>query len=81
MSPAGWILVGLLRAYRAVLSPIVGPACRFEPTCSRYAEEAVRRHGAMRGSALAVKRLLRCRPGAPGGYDPVPEDPTSPTGP
>jgi putative membrane protein insertion efficiency factor len=55
-----------------VLSPLLPPSCRFEPTCSRYAEDAVRRYGAIKGSKLAAKRLLRCRPGCEGGYDPVP---------
>jgi putative membrane protein insertion efficiency factor len=72
VSPAAWVLVGALRAYKAAVSPWIGPACRFDPTCSRYAEEAVRRFGARRGTSLAVRRLLRCRPGCPGGYDPVP---------
>lgn len=72
MSPLAWVLVGLLRVYKAAISPLLPPGCRFEPTCSRYAEEAVRRHGALRGMRLAAGRLLRCRPGCPGGYDPVP---------
>jgi putative membrane protein insertion efficiency factor len=61
----------LLRAYRRFLSPLLPPACRFEPTCSRYALEAIERHGALRGSLLAVRRLARCHPFHPGGYDPV----------
>lgn len=72
MSAAAHVLVFLLRLYKRVVSPLLPPACRFEPTCSVYAEEAVRRHGARRGTSLAVRRLLRCRPGCPGGYDPVP---------
>jgi uncharacterized protein len=74
VSVAAHILVFLLRVYKRAVSPLLPPACRFEPTCSAYAEEAVRRHGARRGGALAVRRLLRCRPGCPGGYDPVPLD-------
>ena len=74
MSPGAWLLVGLCRAYKLVISPLLPPGCRFEPTCSRYAEEAVRRHGARRGTVLALKRLGRCRPGCEGGYDPVPID-------
>ena len=74
MSPAAWSLVAVLKAYKAVVSPLLPPSCRFEPTCSRYAEEAVRRFGAARGASLAVKRLTRCRPGCEGGYDPVPLD-------
>lgn len=65
-------LVLLLRIYQAVLSPLLPAACRFDPTCSAYAVEAVTRHGALRGCWLTLKRLLRCRPGCPGGYDPVP---------
>jgi putative membrane protein insertion efficiency factor len=72
VSAAARVIVFVLRAYKRVVSPLLPPACRFEPTCSVYAEEAVRRHGARRGTALAVRRLLKCRPGCPGGYDPVP---------
>jgi putative membrane protein insertion efficiency factor len=74
VSPAAWGLVALVKAYKAVLSPLLPAACRFEPTCSRYAEDAVRRFGARRGSSLAFRRILRCRPGCEGGYDPVPLD-------
>ena len=74
MSPAAWFLVGLCRTYKIVISPLLPPACRFEPTCSRYAEDALRRFGARRGGWLALKRLVRCRPGCDGGYDPVPLD-------
>jgi putative membrane protein insertion efficiency factor len=66
------IALGLIRLYQRFLSPIVGPACRFEPTCSRYAYEAIERHGVGRGVWLAAKRLARCRPGGATGYDPVP---------
>ena len=62
----------LLGLYKSVLSPLFPAACRFEPTCSVYAMEAVRRYGAVRGCWMAAKRLLRCRPGCPGGHDPVP---------
>jgi putative membrane protein insertion efficiency factor len=65
----------LIRAYQLILSPFLGPACRFYPTCSEYAFQAVTRHGAMKGSILAVKRILRCHPLNPGGYDPVPNVP------
>ncbi len=65
-------LLGLLRFYRIAISPALGPACRYEPSCSAYAEEAVRRFGAGRGSYLALRRLLRCHPFARGGLDPVP---------
>lgn len=62
-----------IRAYRMFASPWVGRHCRFQPTCSEYALEALRRHGALRGSWLTARRLARCRPGGGDGYDPVPE--------
>jgi len=62
----------LLWAYRTLLSPLLGPRCRFLPSCSTYAVEAVERHGATRGVWLAARRLLRCHPLHAGGYDPVP---------
>ncbi|MBF0096113.1 MAG: membrane protein insertion efficiency factor YidD [Magnetococcales bacterium] len=65
-------LMGLIRIYQYVLSPILPRSCRFFPSCSEYALEAVQRHGAWRGSWLAIKRLLRCHPFHPGGIDPVP---------
>lgn len=70
-----------LRAYRFFLSPWLGSACRFEPTCSRYALEALDRHGAAAGSYLAVRRVLRCHPWCDGGLDPVPPiaSPTNPS--
>ena len=61
-----------IRAYQVALAPALGPACRFEPSCSRYAAEAVERHGALRGSWLAVRRLGRCHPFGGCGLDPVP---------
>jgi putative membrane protein insertion efficiency factor len=66
------MLLGLLRAYQLALRPLLPGACRFVPTCSQYAEEAVRRHGVRRGVLLAGRRVLRCHPGQAGGYDPVP---------
>lgn len=65
-------LIAWLRLYQWVLSPLLGPACRFEPSCSSYAIEAVRRHGAMRGGLLAGRRLCRCHPLGESGFDPVP---------
>ena len=65
------ILISLLRIYKAVISPWLPPSCRFVPTCSEYAREAIERHGALRGSSMAVWRLLRCQPFCAGGYDPV----------
>lgn len=66
------MLLALLRAYRLVVRPLLAPACRFAPSCSEFAGEAVRRHGAWRGARLAARRLLRCHPWSAGGYDPVP---------
>ena len=65
-------LLLLIDIYRVTLAPLVGGFCRYEPSCSRYADEAVRRHGARRGAKLALRRLLRCHPLRAGGYDPVP---------
>ena len=62
-----------LAAYKAILSPLLPSGCKFYPTCSMYAKEAVERHGVIKGSWLAAKRLLRCRPFAHGGFDPVPD--------
>lgn len=67
------LMIFLLRTYKAILSPLLPAACRFDPTCSVYAIEAIQKHGPLRGPVLTVKRLLRCRPGCPGGYDPVPD--------
>lgn len=69
------LLMALVRAYRFFLSPWLGSACRFEPTCSLYALEALRQHGALTGSRLTVGRLLRCHPWCAGGHDPVPPQP------
>ena len=74
------LLVWLLRAYQLLVSPMLGPSCRFYPTCSNYAIEAVRLHGAARGGWLAVRRVCRCHPWTAGGNDPVPGSPhSSPT--
>jgi putative membrane protein insertion efficiency factor len=66
------LLLGLLWVYRRFISPSLPPSCRFTPSCSAYAVEAVRGHGALRGSWLTLRRLLRCGPWHPGGHDPVP---------
>ena len=67
------LLIGAIRLYRKTLSPFIGQQCRFEPTCSHYGEEAIAKHGALRGTILTVWRILRCGPWSKGGYDPVPE--------
>lgn len=64
--------VRILSAYKKVLSPLLPPACRFEPTCSMYAKEALEKHGFVKGIGLTVRRLLRCHPFTQGGFDPVP---------
>ncbi len=71
--PARALLLGLVRVYRMTFRGTLAGRCRFHPSCSAYAEEAVRVHGALKGGALAVWRLLRCSPLAAGGVDPVPE--------
>lgn len=70
-----FLLIGLLKAYRFAISPLYGDVCRYYPTCSAYALEAVQVHGSIRGSWLAVRRILRCHPWARGGIDPVPPHP------
>ena len=67
-----YIVVGLIRIYQWILSPILGPACRFEPTCSEYTSEAIVAHGLIRGAWLGVRRIGRCHPLGKSGYDPVP---------
>ncbi len=75
------LLVLVVRAYQVVLSPLLPAACRYHPTCSNYAIEALEKHGALRGGWLAVKRIARCHPFRPGGFDPVPEPHSSDTPP
>jgi len=70
--PVRWVLIALLRAYRVTISPLYGQVCRYHPSCSAYALDAVSTHGSLRGTWLAARRLLRCHPWAAGGYDPVP---------
>ncbi|TVP74163.1 MAG: membrane protein insertion efficiency factor YidD [Rhodobacteraceae bacterium] len=72
MSPSAWIISLPIRAYRIVFSPWVGHNCRYQPTCSAYAMEALQRHGAWRGTWLAARRIGRCHPWGQSGYDPVP---------
>ena len=69
------VLIALVRGYRLLLSPSIGAACRFEPTCSVYSIEALERHGAVAGSWLTLARLARCQPWCQGGHDPVPQEP------
>jgi len=77
MSPTRWpsqFLLLLIRGYRFWLSPWIGQQCRFVPSCSLYTAEAIERHGALAGSYLGARRLLRCHPWCDGGHDPVPDD-------
>ena len=76
--PVRWALIGLLRLYRVAISPLYGQVCRYHPTCSAYALEAVTLHGSIRGTWLAARRVLRCHPWASGGYDPVPPSRSTP---
>jgi putative membrane protein insertion efficiency factor len=66
------LLIWLIKGYRFFISPLLPPACRFQPTCSMYAIQAIERFGVFRGSWMAIMRILRCHPFHPGGYDPVP---------
>ncbi|MFC1889173.1 membrane protein insertion efficiency factor YidD [Thermodesulfobacteriota bacterium] len=66
------LMIGLIRMYRIILSPLTGPSCRFQPTCSEYAKSAIETHGPGRGLWLAMKRVFKCHPFHPGGFDPVP---------
>lgn len=67
-----FVLTSLIRCYQYCLSPLLGPSCRFYPSCSCYAQEALEKHGVVQGLYLAARRILRCHPWHPGGYDPVP---------
>lgn len=71
MSPLRGPLILLIRLYQLLISPLKAPACRFYPTCSHYALQAVEKHGVFLGSWMAIKRLIKCHPFHPGGYDPV----------
>ncbi|MDG6777140.1 membrane protein insertion efficiency factor YidD [Thiomicrorhabdus sp. zzn3] len=72
MNPIKWLLIGLVRIYQLLISPLLGPRCRFYPSCSNYTIDAIKQHGVLCGSWLAIKRIGRCHPGNPGGVDPVP---------
>lgn len=69
-----WLVIALIRLYQCTLSGVFGPCCRFEPSCSAYCIEAVERFGCARGLWMGMRRILRCHPWHPGGYDPVPEN-------
>jgi putative membrane protein insertion efficiency factor len=73
MSPVGRMIWLAIRAYQLFVSPLMAPSCRYVPSCSRYAMDAIDGHGAVRGTWLALRRLLRCHPWGGMGYDPVPE--------
>lgn len=67
------VCLGAIWIYQATVAPLLGPCCRFEPSCSAYTAEAIRRHGCRKGIGLGIRRVIRCRPGHPGGHDPVPQ--------
>lgn len=68
-----YILIGLVRIYQLFISPFFPSSCRYQPTCSHYSLEALKKHGAIKGTWLSIKRIARCHPWSEGGYDPVPE--------
>lgn len=72
-NPFKWLLIALVRTYQLFISPLLGPRCRFYPSCSHYTIEALKTHGVIYGSWLSIRRIVRCHPGNPGGVDPVPE--------
>jgi len=72
MNPLKWLALGLIRFYQKFISPVLPPSCRFYPSCSHYTYEAIKIHGFFRGSWLGIRRISRCHPFNPGGYDPVP---------
>ncbi|CAN8138820.1 membrane protein insertion efficiency factor YidD [Thiomicrorhabdus sp. 6S2-11] len=71
-NPLYWLMYLIIRFYQLFISPLLGPRCRFYPSCSSYTIEALQTHGILKGSWLAIKRISRCHPGNPGGVDPVP---------
>lgn len=72
----GGLMIGVVRLYQLTLSPLLGPRCRYWPSCSSYTVEALRVHGPLKGGILAVRRVARCHPGGEGGIDPVPDGPS-----
>ncbi|MFM2435787.1 MAG: hypothetical protein RL063_1768 [Pseudomonadota bacterium] len=72
MNMMAYVLIWLIKMYQILLSPFFGQQCRFSPTCSQYALDAINKHGAIRGAYYAIRRLLRCHPWHPGGHDPAP---------
>lgn len=72
MAPVKFLLIGIIKIYRKFISPVLPDSCRFYPTCSQYAITAIEKYGPGKGSLLAARRILRCHPFNPGGYDPVP---------
>lgn len=71
-----WLIIGMVKLYQAMLSPLLPMACRYHPSCSEYAIQAIQQHGAFKGFYLAIKRISRCHPWGGKGYDPVPEKKT-----
>lgn len=76
MNAIKWLLIGFVKLYQAMLSPLLPMACRYQPTCSEYAIQAIQQHGIWKGFYLAIKRISRCHPWGGKGYDPVPEKKT-----
>ncbi|TDR57415.1 hypothetical protein DFP85_101235 [Halomonas ventosae] len=72
----GWLMIGAVRLYQLTLSPLLGPRCRYWPSCSSYTMEALQVHGPFRGGIMALRRIARCHPGCEGGIDPVPGGPS-----
>lgn len=72
LTPIRRLLTGMIRVYQRFISPLLPPSCRFHPTCSEYTRQAIARYGPIKGIALGTRRILRCHPFHPGGYDPVP---------
>lgn len=75
MNPVGLAMRGMIRGYQLLVSPVLPASCRFVPSCSRYAMDAIGRHGPLTGTWLAARRICRCHPWNDGGYDPVPDSP------